>query len=159
VVSFTSLPLCPRGNSPRHPLDRRLVGPQSRSGRCGVEKDLLPGIQPRPSRPYLVAFPTELSQLTRQLCLIQNSLHVLLESFTFPRCFRTPCFTRYIFTIFLHVKYPQIYYRHEGSHLFRSPVGNGAGCIQLSTLNVCLSWHSLHLISFLYILCFNQCFL
>jgi hypothetical protein len=30
----------PRGNSPRYPLDRRLGGPQSRSGRRGEEKIL-----------------------------------------------------------------------------------------------------------------------
>jgi hypothetical protein len=29
VVSFTPLPLYPRGKSPQHPLDRRLGGPQA----------------------------------------------------------------------------------------------------------------------------------
>jgi hypothetical protein len=35
--------------SPWYPLDRRLGGPQSRSGRCGEEKNLLPlpGIEPQ----------------------------------------------------------------------------------------------------------------
>jgi hypothetical protein len=39
-----------RGNSPRNPLDRRLGGPQKRSGHSGVEKYLfpLPWIEPRP---------------------------------------------------------------------------------------------------------------
>jgi hypothetical protein len=32
----------PRGKSYRYPLDRRLGGPQSRSGRCGEEKILHP---------------------------------------------------------------------------------------------------------------------
>jgi hypothetical protein len=32
VVSFTPLPLYTRGKSPRYPLDRRLGGPESRSG-------------------------------------------------------------------------------------------------------------------------------
>jgi hypothetical protein len=36
VVSFTSQPLWPRGKCPRYPLDRRLGGPQNRSGRYGV---------------------------------------------------------------------------------------------------------------------------
>jgi hypothetical protein len=40
VVSFTPLPLYPRGKSPRYPLDRRLGGPQSRSERFGEEKIL-----------------------------------------------------------------------------------------------------------------------
>jgi hypothetical protein len=37
VVSFTPRPLYPRGKSPRYPLDRRLGGLQSRSGRLGEE--------------------------------------------------------------------------------------------------------------------------
>jgi hypothetical protein len=37
VVSFTSLPLCPRRS-----LYRTLGGPQNRSGRCGGEKNLAP---------------------------------------------------------------------------------------------------------------------
>jgi hypothetical protein len=36
VVSFTPRPLYPQGRSPWYPLDRRLGGPQSRSGRGGV---------------------------------------------------------------------------------------------------------------------------
>jgi hypothetical protein len=35
VVSFTPLPLYPKGTSSRYPLDRRLLGPQSRAGCCG----------------------------------------------------------------------------------------------------------------------------
>jgi hypothetical protein len=35
-VSFTSQPLYLQGNNPRYPLDRRLGGPQSRSGRVLV---------------------------------------------------------------------------------------------------------------------------
>jgi hypothetical protein len=35
VVSFTPLPLYQRGQSPPYPLNRRLGGPQSGSGRCG----------------------------------------------------------------------------------------------------------------------------
>jgi hypothetical protein len=40
----------PRGKRPQCPLDKRLGGLQSQSGRCGVEKNLLPlpGIEPRP---------------------------------------------------------------------------------------------------------------
>jgi hypothetical protein len=47
-------PLYPQGKSPWYPLDRRLDGPQSRSGRGGVEKNsqLPPGIEPyNPDRP------------------------------------------------------------------------------------------------------------
>jgi hypothetical protein len=52
VVSFTFLPLYPRANLPRYPVDRGLSGPQSRSGRSGVVKNLaLLGIEPRSSSP------------------------------------------------------------------------------------------------------------
>jgi len=38
VVSFTPQPLYPWGKSPWYPLDRRLGGPYSQSGRGGEEK-------------------------------------------------------------------------------------------------------------------------
>jgi hypothetical protein len=47
VVSFTPLPLYPQGEIPRHPLDRRLSGPQRRSGRGGEEKNSQPVAQHR----------------------------------------------------------------------------------------------------------------
>jgi hypothetical protein len=58
----------PPGKSPWYPLDRKLGGPQSRSGRGGEEKNSQPppGIEPfNPDRPAhsLVAIPTELLQL------------------------------------------------------------------------------------------------
>jgi hypothetical protein len=40
VVSFTPRPIYLRGKSPRYPLDRRLSGPQNRSGERGEEKIL-----------------------------------------------------------------------------------------------------------------------
>jgi hypothetical protein len=42
VVSFTARPLYSRVKSHRYPLDRRLGGPQSQSGRLGEEKILDP---------------------------------------------------------------------------------------------------------------------
>jgi hypothetical protein len=54
VVSFAPRPLNPQGKSPWYPLDRRLGGPQSRSGRGGEEKNSqsLPGMEPKnPDRP------------------------------------------------------------------------------------------------------------
>jgi hypothetical protein len=49
VVSFTPRPLYPQGKSPWYPLERRLGGPQSRSGRDGLEKNSQPpsGIKPQ----------------------------------------------------------------------------------------------------------------
>jgi hypothetical protein len=54
VVSFTPRPLYHQGKRPWYPLDRRLGGPQSRSGRGGEEKNSQPpqGIEPQnPNRP------------------------------------------------------------------------------------------------------------
>jgi hypothetical protein len=48
VVSFTPQPLYPRGKSTRYPLDRRLGGPQNRSGYVKKRKFLtLPGLERR----------------------------------------------------------------------------------------------------------------
>jgi hypothetical protein len=46
VVSFTPRPIYPRGKSPRYPLDRRLGGPQSWSGRCEEKILDLTGTRP-----------------------------------------------------------------------------------------------------------------
>jgi hypothetical protein len=49
VVSFTPWPLYPQGKSPWYPLNRRLGGPQSRSGHSGGEEknsQSPPGIEP-----------------------------------------------------------------------------------------------------------------
>jgi hypothetical protein len=48
VVSFAPWPLYPEGNRPWYPLDRRLGGAQSRSGRGGEEKNSQPllGLEP-----------------------------------------------------------------------------------------------------------------
>jgi hypothetical protein len=62
VVRFTLLPLYPRGNGPRYPFDRRLVGP--RAGLDDREKrkfSILPGIELNPSVVQPVAVTTTLS--------------------------------------------------------------------------------------------------
>jgi hypothetical protein len=51
VVNFTPRPFCLRGNSPRYPLDKTLGGPQSLSGRCGEEKNLVLAEIRTPGRP------------------------------------------------------------------------------------------------------------
>jgi hypothetical protein len=54
----------PPGKSPRYPLDRRLRGLQSRSGRHGEVKILTPtGTRTWLSSPQPVAIPTTLSRL------------------------------------------------------------------------------------------------
>jgi hypothetical protein len=54
----------PKGKRPQFPLDRRLAGPQSRSGRGGVEENNFPlqVIESWPSNPYFVAILTELTR-------------------------------------------------------------------------------------------------
>jgi hypothetical protein len=64
MVTFKPLSHYPRRKSPWYPLDRGLGGPQSRSGRCGLEKNLmpLPGIEPgQPARSpslYRLSYPS-----------------------------------------------------------------------------------------------------
>jgi hypothetical protein len=56
-------PLYPQGKNPRYPLDRRLGGPQSRSGRGVEEKNSqpLPGFEPLVIQPVVQRYTTELS--------------------------------------------------------------------------------------------------
>jgi hypothetical protein len=65
VVSFTPQPLCPQGKSPWYPINRRLGGPQSRSGRGGEEKNshLPPGLEPPIIQPVAQRNTTELSRV------------------------------------------------------------------------------------------------
>jgi hypothetical protein len=62
VVSFTRRPLYPQ-----HPLDRRLIGPQSQSGHGGEEKisQPLPGFEPPIFQFIAQSYITELSWLPR----------------------------------------------------------------------------------------------
>jgi hypothetical protein len=65
VVSFTPRQLYPQGKNPWYPLDRRLGGPQSRSGRGGEEKNSkpLPGLETPIIQPVAQRYTTELFQL------------------------------------------------------------------------------------------------
>jgi hypothetical protein len=55
----------PQGKSPRYPLDRRLGGPQSRSGRGGEEKNSqpLPELEPSIIKPITQRYTIQLSWL------------------------------------------------------------------------------------------------
>jgi hypothetical protein len=57
--------LYPQGKDPQYPLDRRLGGPQSRSGHRGYKKNPLPllGIKPRSSSPQSDTIMIELPRL------------------------------------------------------------------------------------------------
>jgi hypothetical protein len=78
----------PQRKEPRYPLDRRLGGPQGRSGRCGEENILLTlsAIEPRPSSPslYRLNYPvsrtgTETAVRCRNAAVItQNMNRVIL---------------------------------------------------------------------------------
>jgi hypothetical protein len=61
VVSFTPRPLCSREKSPYYPLDRRLGGPQSRSGRGGEKKNSqpLPVLEPPIIQPGAQRYTTD----------------------------------------------------------------------------------------------------
>jgi hypothetical protein len=79
VICQLHTPAALPGKSPCYPLDRRLSGPQTRSGRGSEEKNSQspPGIDPlNPDRPAssLVATPTELSRLS--LCIKVHAIKV-----------------------------------------------------------------------------------
>jgi hypothetical protein len=69
VDSFTSRSLFSQGKSPWYPLDRRLVGPQSRSRRGGEERNsqLLPGLEFPIIQPVAQRYTAELSRLVTVL--------------------------------------------------------------------------------------------
>jgi hypothetical protein len=69
VVSFTPWPLYPQGKSSRYSLNRTLGGPQSQSGCCGEEKNVLPlsGTEPWASSSQSVVIATELSRFLATL--------------------------------------------------------------------------------------------
>jgi hypothetical protein len=55
----------PQGKSPWYPMDRRLGGPQSRSGRVGEEKNSEPllGLEPPIIQPVAQRYTTEIYRL------------------------------------------------------------------------------------------------
>jgi hypothetical protein len=59
-----ALAALPPEKEPPVPLDRRLGGPQKRSGRCGARKNHLsvPGIESWPPSPWPVAIPAHFKQ-------------------------------------------------------------------------------------------------
>jgi hypothetical protein len=65
VVSFAPRPFYPQRKSPWYPLDRRLGGPQSRSGCGGEEKNSqpLPVLEPPIIQPVDQRYTAELSRL------------------------------------------------------------------------------------------------
>jgi hypothetical protein len=69
VVNFTPKQLYPRGKSHPYPFDRRLNGPQNRSGRHGEEKILDPtgtrNQTPLLVQPVASSYPTALSRLPK----------------------------------------------------------------------------------------------
>jgi hypothetical protein len=81
VVSFTLRPLYPQGKSSCYSLDKRLGGPQSRSGRCGEEKNSqpLPGLEHRIIQPVAQCYTTELSRLLKGNCRFKNQPIFLLS--------------------------------------------------------------------------------
>jgi hypothetical protein len=65
VLSFTHRPLYPQAKSPWYPLDTRLGGPQSRSGRGDEEQNFqpLPGLEPPIIQPVAQRYTSELFRL------------------------------------------------------------------------------------------------
>jgi hypothetical protein len=72
-VSFTPQPFYPQGKSHWYPLDRRLGGPESRSGRGGEEINSHPlsGLEPPIIQPVSERYTTEITRLHR-FCTVSN---------------------------------------------------------------------------------------
>jgi hypothetical protein len=78
VVSFTPRPLYPQGKSTCYPLDRRLGGPQSRSGRGGEKKNS----QPLPAvQRYTTELTWLLNNLLKILCMFVTVVDLLHRNF------------------------------------------------------------------------------
>jgi hypothetical protein len=79
VVSFIPQSLYPQGKSSWYPLDRRLGGPQSRSGDSGEDKNYQPlsGLKPPIIHPVAQCYTTVLSQLLIWVIFLKitNGLH------------------------------------------------------------------------------------
>jgi hypothetical protein len=69
VVSFTPQSLYPQGKSTWYPLDRRMGGPQSHSGRGGeeVNSQPLPGLELPIIQPVAQRYTAELSRLLTKI--------------------------------------------------------------------------------------------
>jgi hypothetical protein len=91
VVSFTHRPLYPHRKSPWYPLDRKLDGPQSRSGRGGEEKNskLLPGLEPPTIQSVAQRYMTELSRILLFNALLRHLSSQSRSVLTFSSWFFT----------------------------------------------------------------------
>jgi hypothetical protein len=74
VASLTARLLYPWGNRFRYPLDRRLGGPQSRSGRCGEEK-ILPCLESRKEKLTVPIFSCGFHSYSLHWCTIIHYSH------------------------------------------------------------------------------------
>jgi hypothetical protein len=125
VVSFTPRSLYPQGKSPWYPSDRRLGGPQSRTGRGSEEKNFwpLPGIEPPIIEPVAQRYTTELSRLLH-ICLYCANLFLTgspLRSSTYlhfiiylMNCTLT-CISRISSLLCLVLFYPNVIYNTSTS--------------------------------------------
>jgi hypothetical protein len=75
VVSFTPRPFYPQEKSPWYPLDRRLGGPQMRSGRGGEEKNsqALPRFEHLIIQPVAQRYTAELYRILAEVKSRLNS--------------------------------------------------------------------------------------
>jgi hypothetical protein len=89
MVNLTPRPLYPRGKRPRYSLDRRLGGPQNRSGHSGGEEknsQTPPGIEPS-AKPDRLARSHPIS--LRSILILLSHLRLGRPSDLFPSVFPT----------------------------------------------------------------------
>jgi hypothetical protein len=89
VTIFTPRPLYLQGKSPWHPLDRRLGGPQNRSGRGGKEKNSQPlsRLEPPIIQPLAQRYTTELSRLLLFSLTLPNTVAWSMQDITCNKLF------------------------------------------------------------------------
>jgi hypothetical protein len=76
----------PRGKRPWYPLDRRLGGPQSSSGRGGEEKNSQPSREPNPSTPIIQPVAQRYTDWAIMALIVEMIIKVL----------ETPCGSQYL---------------------------------------------------------------
>jgi hypothetical protein len=96
VVSLTPQLIYPKVKSPWYPLDRRLGGPQSRSGRGGEEKNsqLLQRLEPPIIQLVAQRYATDLSRLI----FIRAFLTILNVFLSFSSTLRVPTIVKQVFS-------------------------------------------------------------
>jgi hypothetical protein len=122
LVSFRPRPPYPQRKSPYYPLNRRLGGPQSRSGHSGKEKNSqpLPGLEP----PIIQWYTTELSVYSFSFTSERKS-HTsrLIQYVVYGRTETYPSYYNSSFPLYAPSTSPSVFRNSETLRLLHNAVG------------------------------------